>query len=206
MRWGVRRYQNEDGSLTAAGKRRYVYGKVEKAVNTAKRIVRSGESEVDRQHREKREQEADQAGWMRKHKQSWEENGNPFTKKTDALQVKQTLKNLKENPRAKKAIKIGAVAAGGALTAYGAYKASEFLKSEAGKKAYNRGNAVARDLEIAGLMKFSSEAHRSSGGTLGMDMATDYMRTASKIRNDARQNARNISSSTAAAIKYLRKY
>ena len=81
MRWGVRRYQNEDGTLTTAGKRRKMLGKVEKAANTAKRIVRSGESEVDRQHREKREQEADQAGRMPKHKQSWEENGNPFQRK-----------------------------------------------------------------------------------------------------------------------------
>lgn len=29
MKWGVRRYQNEDGSLTAAGKKRY-YGKVDR--------------------------------------------------------------------------------------------------------------------------------------------------------------------------------
>lgn len=26
MKWGVRRYQNEDGSLTNAGKRRYTSG------------------------------------------------------------------------------------------------------------------------------------------------------------------------------------
>ncbi len=29
MKWGVRRYQNPDGTLTSAGKRRYATGKVE---------------------------------------------------------------------------------------------------------------------------------------------------------------------------------
>lgn len=81
MRWGVRRYQNEDGTLTAAGKRRQKYAKVEKAVDTAKRIVRSGESEEQRKQREKREQESNSVGRMHKHKDSWEENGDPFQRK-----------------------------------------------------------------------------------------------------------------------------
>ena len=29
MKWGIRRYQNKDGTLTSAGKRRYATGKVE---------------------------------------------------------------------------------------------------------------------------------------------------------------------------------
>ena len=43
MKWGVRRYQNADGSLTAAGKKRYseespdaVRKKIQKAVNKAR--------------------------------------------------------------------------------------------------------------------------------------------------------------------------
>lgn len=82
MRWGVRRYQNEDGTLTAAGKRRQKYAKVEKAVDTAKRIVRSGESEADRKRREKvekeRTQELDRYRPIPKRQPTtvWKENGN----------------------------------------------------------------------------------------------------------------------------------
>ena len=80
--YGVRRYQNEDGTLTAAGKRRQKYAKVEKAVDTAKRIVRSSESEGDRQRREKqekdRERELDRYRPIPKRQPTtvWEENGN----------------------------------------------------------------------------------------------------------------------------------
>lgn len=46
MKWGVRRYQNADGSLTAAGKERYGEGgrvgeAVSKKVKTAKNVLKS---------------------------------------------------------------------------------------------------------------------------------------------------------------------
>ena len=46
MKWGVRRYQNADGSLTAAGKERYgsdgrVGGSVSERAKTARNILRS---------------------------------------------------------------------------------------------------------------------------------------------------------------------
>ena len=36
MKWGVRRYQNEDGSLTSAGKKRYKKGEYKEAKRRAK--------------------------------------------------------------------------------------------------------------------------------------------------------------------------
>lgn len=38
MRWGVRRYQNEDGSLTSAGKKRYGEGGTKTAKQYERRI------------------------------------------------------------------------------------------------------------------------------------------------------------------------
>ena len=76
MKWGVRRYQNKDGSLTAAGKKRYS-----------------------------------------------NEDGDDIDSD-----------NNKKSDRAKTAVKIGATVAGTALVAYGAYKASEYVKTEAAKK------------------------------------------------------------------------
>ena len=44
MKWGVRRYQNDDGTLTPAGKRRYADDPTAKAaVDTAKEIIRNYE-------------------------------------------------------------------------------------------------------------------------------------------------------------------
>lgn len=71
QRWGIRRFQNENGSLTSAGRERYNVGK----------------------------------------------------RKTEADKEKKGL-----DPKTKKAIKTGAVIAGGILVTYGAYKALEFSK------------------------------------------------------------------------------
>lgn len=66
MKWGVRRYQNEDGSLTAAGKKRYsdeqrnrdekIYGKkaarrIEEKVNRGESIQGARHDEVVRRNR-----------------------------------------------------------------------------------------------------------------------------------------------------------
>lgn len=41
QKWGVRRYQNEDGTLTAEGRNRYGYGPAREAYNTAKANYRA---------------------------------------------------------------------------------------------------------------------------------------------------------------------
>lgn len=47
MKWGVRRYQNKDGTLTPAGKRRYADDpKAKAAVETAKKNVKKSKCRV----------------------------------------------------------------------------------------------------------------------------------------------------------------
>lgn len=46
MRWGVRRYQNKDGSLTPAGKKRY--DETPKGVRTKKRVKDMSDEELGR--------------------------------------------------------------------------------------------------------------------------------------------------------------
>lgn len=47
MKWGVRRYQNEDGTLTVSGKNRYA------RVTTQEDIVRAKKSDIPTKHRER---------------------------------------------------------------------------------------------------------------------------------------------------------
>ena len=53
MKWGVRRYQNPDGSLTEAGRRRYYSGqkkqdrKTEKAIKQTQKAIKSEKKDVD---------------------------------------------------------------------------------------------------------------------------------------------------------------
>ena len=48
MKWGVRRYQNEDGSLTEAGKQRYGFGKGEGLKRTSARKMTKDFNKLDR--------------------------------------------------------------------------------------------------------------------------------------------------------------
>lgn len=48
MKWGVRRYQNEDGSLTSAGKSRYGYGNGEGSAKTSARKMQRDFNNLDK--------------------------------------------------------------------------------------------------------------------------------------------------------------
>ena len=88
MKWGVRRYQNKDGSLKPAGEKHY-YGKTSN-------VHRSNSSNSE-------------------------------------ISAKQKRKGLTD--KQKKALKITAAVAGTALAAYGAYKASQVIKTRKAEKA-----------------------------------------------------------------------
>lgn len=55
MKWGVRRYQNKDGSLTPAGKKRAAKLKEEYTSLTGKRMVRSKTSSTSKKTEEKKD-------------------------------------------------------------------------------------------------------------------------------------------------------
>ncbi len=50
MRWGIRKYQNEDGTLTPAGKKRYAKEEYKQAKKTAKEKLRTARSNADSQY------------------------------------------------------------------------------------------------------------------------------------------------------------
>ena len=50
MKWGIRRYQNKDGSLTAAGKKRYAKEEYKNNKKIAKEKYRAAKESADRQY------------------------------------------------------------------------------------------------------------------------------------------------------------
>lgn len=78
MKWGVRRYQNKDGSLTAAGKNRY--GSGESSGGTAKK-------KVSRKVRKQREENLAKARQARTDKKTYEEEKQKAIKSGSAADV-----------------------------------------------------------------------------------------------------------------------
>lgn len=105
MHWGIRRYQNLDGSLTAAGKKRYSSSEVKEA---RKNLPSEREKLSNMERRKSRiEGETEYADNVYKVRQeaidSWDKNNRPLSKQeTDALWKKyektyaKALKNNKE--------------------------------------------------------------------------------------------------------------
>ena len=129
MKWGVRRYQNADGSFNAAGKRRYFsngsgenYKPVRSAGGNARRALakvysvnekyysKHGNKTMANANKQAKEQMLKKASQADKDRQ----------KRIEARNTEEAIAKRKENT--KKALKIGAAAVGTALVAYGAYK------------------------------------------------------------------------------------
>lgn len=93
--------------------------------------------------------------------------------------------------KAKKAVAIGAAAVGTALAAYGGYKLSKFIKSEAGKRSYESGKKYAQE-HFFSKMDMNKQAEYHSLLRAGRQtLANTDMRT------------RKVSNSTVEAVKYL---
>ena len=98
--------------------------------------------------------------------------------------------------KAIKAAKIGAAVAGTVLAAYGAKKASDYIKSEAGKRSYESGKKYAQDhffskADKAG--KMGDWSRKESLWQAGRQTLENTDRRTNKVQN-----------STVEAIKYLR--
>ena len=156
MKWGVRRYQNKDGSLTTAGARRY---------NDTKNAYKNAKSEY-RQARRAYSKSYDKAygysarhpisqfiGKSRKTKSTalWETAHDDARRANSAQasyrKAKSEYKNAKKaykeekktkltkEEKRKRAIKVGAAVAGTALAAYGTYKLAKYVQNERIAKA-----------------------------------------------------------------------
>ena len=155
QKWGLRRFQNEDGSLTAAGREHYGYGPKRQKYEAQKMIYKSAKKDARNAH-------LDAYAYNNRHPISKQTNKNVAKKLKQKLinaamyeraskdakeamkAAKQEYKNSDEYKKArqekiKKAAIAGAAVAATALAAYGAYKVSEAIKDknriEAGKRA-----------------------------------------------------------------------
>ena len=135
MKWGVRRYQNPDGSLTAAGKKRYG--------DKSPYEVKTADGDTFRVSRgSKRNYNTKQS----KVTKTWGEHYKEIDdNKIAAKKAKNQLTTEEKKARTKKAFKVGAVVASTALAAYGAYKVSEAVKSKAFNKALEIGSKASSD-------------------------------------------------------------
>ena len=147
----MRRYQNEDGSLTAAGREHYGYGQARANMQSAK-----AKYKADQKAYSKAFNRATGAGQYIRGltKKGREENERRYSElvktankasKSEAAykQAKKEYKNSDEykirQEKIKKAAIAGAAVAATALAAYGAYKASEAIKNKAFHDAYKKG-------------------------------------------------------------------
>lgn len=160
QKWGLRRFQNEDGSLTAAGREHYGYGEVKvaykkrlsdadttwkkKSDNLEKEYFRRLEG-IEKNYKrgqmlsekdQKRESELDE--WWDKEQKKLNSDRD-LEKKNAKSDFKNSDEYKARQEKIKKAAKIGLAVAGTALAVYGAYKVSEAIKDknriEAGKRA-----------------------------------------------------------------------
>lgn len=117
MKWGVRRYQNADGSYTSAGRKRYGYISDDNRVPYTKkyRVLRGARSAYKRTPEEK-EYGAKEDARAYKYNKPGESGWKGMGRAVKA----NTWDKLSDNQ--KKAIKVGAVVAGTALAAYATYK------------------------------------------------------------------------------------
>lgn len=152
MRWGVRRYQNEDGTLTAAGKRRQAKSDRKASIKRGKlakdeyrQLTDESYSELEKRYQKKVDQYY-QSEKYKKYMESpdfdpdydetfdmWERMYSRWEKSNTKLKLlgEQKVKDLDayENHQAMKT-GIGIIAAGSAfVTGFGAFLVSEFLKA-----------------------------------------------------------------------------
>lgn len=153
MKWGRRRYQNSDGSLTAAGRKRY--GSQE--VYDAKQNYKQAKKDYNKSFNKAYNKSAAAYSPIKKHREAnadrWKDTAdkakNLNKAKSDYKQAKKTYNESAEGQaakaaRRKKALKVGAAVAGTALAAYGAYKVNQYVKTKNAEIAADRGREAAR--------------------------------------------------------------
>lgn len=157
MKWGVRNYQNKDGSLTSAGRRRYqtdgdddlrakkqAYKSAKKDYSKAynKAYNYSRAYPISQYTNKKKSAEADRR---------WDDAINKADTlnkaKSDYKQAKKEYKETNKEALAakrKKAAMIGAAAVGTALAVYGTYKVADYVKNN--KQSINAGKRRAEQI------------------------------------------------------------
>ena len=147
MHWGVRKYQNSDGSLTPAGLKRYS----DSGVSEAKAKYKSAKKEYNKSFNKAYARAISGYSPIKKHRQAnderWKKAANDAMKlrraKSEYKSAKKAYKQTDEYKaeraeRRKKAIKVGAAVAGTALAAYGTYKVAKYIKDKRSSAAMKK--------------------------------------------------------------------
>ena len=127
MRWGVRRFQNKDGSLTSKGKKRY------------STVV--SDKELSEYRKRKIAEAPSKTQSPRGANKGWYKNAPKSVLKRQYLaeqrksenklnSVGDVIKQKLSDPKTKKAIKAGAIALGTAAALYGGYKLSKHISNK----------------------------------------------------------------------------
>lgn len=139
QKWGLRKYQNEDGSLTPAGREHYGYGS---AKGTAYRVaskVYGFNEKVYSKLGNKTLASMNKAAKDNMLKKASNADKTAAEKRAEKEEYKNSDEYKARQAKIKKAAIAGAAVAATALAAYGAYKVSEAIKDknriEAGKRA-----------------------------------------------------------------------
>ena len=152
MKWGVRRFQTKDGSLTPAGRKRYNDGNPVKTALKKKYGLKDDKYELDEiegRHNPKHMAKEAKASKTKRDSELRKEYGeledqmtygkNANAKKNAALQKRMSEIENELNPKSerkglsdkqKKALKVGAAVAGTALAAYGTYKLASYMQDK----------------------------------------------------------------------------
>lgn len=190
QKWGVRRYQNEDGSLTPAGRSRY--GSVEN-FNNAQRYKAAkkayGKSFNKAYNRSiavyspiKKHREANRRRWYDAFDKADELNSAQAAyKKTNKAYQNSQEGIAARKERRKKAVKIGLAVAGTALAAYGGYKLYTHAKD---KKTAAAAADMSRKMQ-KGEREFSmlmSAFKENVGSAGGVSARSDYRMPDGSVR------------------------
>lgn len=134
MKWGVRRYENPDGTLTEEGKRRYY--------NSDGSLTKKGIKEIPNSNYSNEQQKRDASIYGEKgvKRINAEMNKGNMISGARSLEAKRVEKKEARKKTAKKALKIGAAATGTVITTAGALYAG----SPAFRSMVNNGISRAR--------------------------------------------------------------
>lgn len=126
MKWGRRRYQNEDGSLKPAGRGRYSA----QLKATGHKLMAKNYELNERTYSKMSGKSAKTMASMNKaEKNSSLKKAEQYQKQADQLKAEVNTPEAKAERR-KKALKVGAAVAGTALAAYGGKKLHDYVRDE----------------------------------------------------------------------------
>lgn len=171
MHWGVRRYQNPDGTLTAAGRRKYNIGEAKKTLKASKR---NKSAAYDKYRTTSQRVALTPNQWKKKTEDVKSAKKEWSAAKSEYQDAKANYKQVKEenkfhfSDKQKKALKIGATVVAAGLAAYGGYKIAKNLSD---------------NKKLANYYKNSKKAAEN----LDWDSITS---TAKKINNDQKESTK----------------